>query len=94
MPNNASEPSGTPIIRRDGVALDSQPEPDTTFPSTEQDMLPREGEEQALESHEVFELQAFSERKNWIEEKVKVNDIYFSVYWCLSLCSFWKRCLL
>ncbi len=31
-----------------------------------------EGEEQALESHEVIELQTFSERKAWIEEKIKV----------------------
>ncbi|KAJ3511546.1 hypothetical protein NLJ89_g4030 [Agrocybe chaxingu] len=29
------------------------------------------GEEQALESHEVIELQTFSERKAWIEEKIK-----------------------
>ncbi|KAG6837999.1 hypothetical protein H0H93_008393 [Arthromyces matolae] len=28
-------------------------------------------EEQALESHEVIELQTFSERKAWIEEKIK-----------------------
>lgn len=30
-------------------------------------------EEQALESHEVIELQTFSERKAWIEEKIKVR---------------------
>lgn len=29
--------------------------------------------EQALESHEVMELQAFSERKEWIMEKIKVS---------------------
>ncbi len=28
---------------------------------------------QALESHEVIELQAFSERKEWIMEKIKVS---------------------
>lgn len=27
--------------------------------------------EETLESHEVIELQAFSERKAWIEEKIK-----------------------
>lgn len=32
----------------------------------------RGGEEQALESHEVIELQTFSERKAWIEDKIKV----------------------
>jgi hypothetical protein len=31
------------------------------------------GEEQPLESHEVMELQAFSERKEWIMEKIKVG---------------------
>jgi len=29
--------------------------------------------EQPLESHEVMELQAFSERKEWIMEKIKVS---------------------
>lgn len=33
-----------------------------------------EGEEQALESHEVIELQTFSERKAWIEDKIKVTQ--------------------
>ena len=31
------------------------------------------GEEETLEWHEVIELQAFSERKAWIEEKIKVQ---------------------
>ena len=30
-------------------------------------------EEEALESHEVVELQAFSERKDWIVEKIKAR---------------------
>ena len=34
-----------------------------------------DSEEQALEWHEVIELQAFSERKVWIEEKIKVGKI-------------------
>lgn len=32
-----------------------------------------DGEEQALEGHKVIELQAFSERRAWIEEKIKVT---------------------
>lgn len=32
-----------------------------------------DGEEQALDSNEVLELQAFSERKEWIVEKIKVR---------------------
>ena len=31
-------------------------------------------DEQALEWHEVIELQAFSERKAWIEEKIKAGQ--------------------
>ena len=34
------------------------------------------GEEETLEWHEVIELQAFSERKAWIEEKIKVQCIH------------------
>ena len=34
---------------------------------------PEQSGEQALESHEVMELQAFSERKEWIMEKIKVR---------------------
>ena len=33
------------------------------------------GEQQALESHEVIELQTFSERKAWIEDKIKVGAL-------------------
>lgn len=32
--------------------------------------------DEALEWHEVIELQAFSERKAWIEEKTKVCTLY------------------
>lgn len=37
-----------------------------------EDSSERRGE-QPLESHEVMELQAFSERKEWIMEKIKVS---------------------
>ena len=33
------------------------------------------GEERPLEWHEVIELQAFSERKVWIEEKTRVSRV-------------------
>lgn len=32
-----------------------------------------ESDEQALETHEVIELQTFSDRKVWIEEKIKAR---------------------
>jgi hypothetical protein len=41
-------------------------------PASEETSEQRSGE-QALESHEVMELQAFSERKEWIMEKIKVG---------------------
>jgi hypothetical protein len=41
-------------------------------PPTSQQSPQVEDGEQALESHEVIELQTFSERKAWIEEKIKV----------------------
>lgn len=37
---------------------------------------PVEREDQSLESHEVIELQTFSERKAWIEEKIKVLSLF------------------
>ncbi|KAG5646454.1 hypothetical protein DXG03_003504 [Asterophora parasitica] len=42
-------------------------------PSTNLD-TPAAGAEQALESHEVIELQSFSERKVWIEGKIKLLE--------------------
>jgi hypothetical protein len=41
-------------------------------PGSEETSEQRSGE-QPLESHEVMELQAFSERKEWIMEKIKVG---------------------
>lgn len=54
-------------------------------------------EEQALEIHEVIELQAFSERKAWIEDKIKVRMCHS--YPCLQVnCSLshssWRHFLL
>jgi hypothetical protein len=50
------------------IPLGSQMGTESTPPIHEND-----DEEQALESHEVIELQTFSERKAWIEEKIKVR---------------------
>jgi hypothetical protein len=43
------------------------------------------GEEQALESHEVIELQTFSERKAWIEEKIKVGSSDILRKYCAAI---------
>ena len=42
------------------------------FSTSDTQVARSNGEEQALESHEVIELQTFSERKAWIEQKIKV----------------------
>ncbi|KAF9452205.1 hypothetical protein P691DRAFT_805390 [Macrolepiota fuliginosa MF-IS2] len=51
-------------------------DPTSTAPATEGATTTtaeqqKEGEEEALESHEVIELQAFSEKKPWIEERIR-----------------------
>lgn len=45
------------------------------------------GGEQALESHEVIELQTFSDRKAWIEEKIKVSTDFIPWIYILILAS-------
>lgn len=40
---------------------------------TQRALDPNDTEKETLESHEVIELQAFSERKAWIEEKIRVS---------------------
>ena len=42
-------------------------------PQDASDETSEQNGEQALESHEVIELQAFSERKVWIGEKINVR---------------------
>jgi len=72
-----AETSGTP-----NAPLNShQTQPSEPLSSSEQTNMLSDGEEQPLESHEVIELQAFSERKAWIEEKIKV---------CMTNCCFYQ----
>ncbi|KAG1773951.1 hypothetical protein EDD22DRAFT_946814 [Suillus occidentalis] len=56
--------SGTPPLDQQQVFADSELE-------LTQARVSQNEEEQALEIHEVIELQAFSERKAWIEDKIK-----------------------
>lgn len=73
-PGVVREPSGTSVAH----VLDTPPELErllkasSLVPIERSNQPKQEGEEQALESHEVIELQTFSERKAWIEEKIKV----------------------
>jgi hypothetical protein len=70
--------SGTPVGQEESTASNS-----TVSTASEQNMSseaprsPTKGEE-TLESHEVIELQTFSERKAWIEEKIRVCAQYLS----------------
>ena len=62
--------------RQDNLSGDSALVSDTSSPSHTGSVSTtsrNDTEEQALESHEVIELQTFSERKAWIEEKIKVS---------------------
>lgn len=56
--------SGTPSLDQQQAFAGSELE-------LTQPQVPQNEEEQALEIHEVIELQAFSERKAWIEDKIK-----------------------
>ncbi|KAK7049694.1 hypothetical protein VNI00_005725 [Paramarasmius palmivorus] len=66
--------SGTPVGQEESTASNS-----TVSTASEQNMSseaprsPTKGEE-TLESHEVIELQTFSERKAWIEEKIRLLE--------------------
>ncbi|KAK0206318.1 hypothetical protein DFS33DRAFT_578831 [Desarmillaria ectypa] len=65
----SGESSDTVVALEEQATLDAHTSPnesDTTQPKSITG-----GEEQALESHEVIELQTFIERKAWIEEKIK-----------------------
>ncbi len=69
----SGESSGTVAALEEHAAVDAHTNPNesdaTQLKST------TGGEEQALEDHEVIELQTFIERKAWIEEKIKVRTV-------------------
>jgi hypothetical protein len=79
--------SGTPSLDQQQAFAGSELE-------LTQPQVPQNEEEQALEIHEVIELQAFSERKAWIEDKIKVRMChsypYLQVNGSLSHSS-WRR---
>lgn len=68
----------------DTAALDRAPLSSQDSTHASKSPLEEDPEEQALESHEVIELQTFSERKAWIEEKIKVCSS-FSLFF--AMCS-------
>jgi hypothetical protein len=78
-----SEPSGTPAGLDNNVSV--QHVSDASYIQDSEHATPTDGvpalteennvdgRDQALESHEVIELQIFSEKKAWIQEKIKVS---------------------
>ncbi|KAF7776341.1 hypothetical protein Agabi119p4_4734 [Agaricus bisporus var. burnettii] len=69
-PSSSPQPANQPFVVQNPTATASLIEPDVVA-SVEPE---KRGEEEALESHEVIELQAFSEKKPWIEERIKLLD--------------------
>ena len=61
-------PSGEPAARPEQLP----PPPGDAAAAGDRPQQAVDGEEQALESHEVIELQSFSVKKAWIEENTKV----------------------
>jgi hypothetical protein len=94
-PSDACESSGTLSARNDQPNSDAQSE-SIEVPGSPTDIpnSPHDGEEEALESHEVIELQKFSERKAWIEEKIKVRSLHGHIFSLalILISSFWRIC--
>ncbi|KAK0231021.1 hypothetical protein IW262DRAFT_1341747 [Armillaria fumosa] len=65
----SGESSGTVVALEEQAAVDAHTVANKS--DATQSKSTTGGEEQALESHEVIELQTFIERKAWIEEKIK-----------------------
>ncbi|KAK0498555.1 hypothetical protein EDD18DRAFT_1104080 [Armillaria luteobubalina] len=65
----SGESSGTVVVLEEQAAVDAHTIANKS--DATQSKSSTGGEEQALESHEVIELQTFIERKAWIEEKIK-----------------------
>lgn len=90
-------PAGSPVLSLTevvpGVIVPPATEPISNVSPSPTIRLLTEGEEQALESHEVIELQTFSERKAWIEEKIKVDLHLIHLATHLTAYSSSRKCL-
>jgi len=75
VPTPTSIEEAGPLIHMIRDSPETLPPPSHLSPSQNPDMeeTTEQGGEQPLASHEVMELQAFSERKEWIMEKIKVR---------------------
>ncbi|KZV65803.1 hypothetical protein PENSPDRAFT_113134 [Peniophora sp. CONT] len=72
---NSNESAGPLNLDPEALRVLEMHTPQASSDSVESVTLDAGGqEEEALESHEVIELQAFSERKEWIVEKIKLLE--------------------
>jgi len=71
----SEEPASGTLVKEDGDEIPKHVPDHSVASQAEAEPMANDidAEEQALESHEVIELQTFSERKAWIEEKIKVS---------------------
>ena len=72
VPNEPVAPAEVHGASSPHVEPDTLVQPISSSETQEYKEIQFGGEDQALESHEVIELQTFSERKAWIEDKIKV----------------------
>jgi len=76
----SGESSGTVVVPDDARQLQTPSSSKSSLLDTENLTRPQgEGQEEALESHEVIELQTFSERKAWIQDKIKVCIVCLNI---------------
>ncbi|KAF5369942.1 hypothetical protein D9758_001296 [Tetrapyrgos nigripes] len=68
--------SGTTVVTRDEIQRQPSSSSDSSIlePENPTTRLQSDMQEEALESHEVIELQTFSERKAWIQDKIKLLE--------------------
>lgn len=82
-PADISGPASSASVEQSGTLSEQQENSFTTGSepnlsveaanTLDEEVQKGDGEEKPLEWHEVIELQAFSDRKVWIEEKIKVR---------------------
>lgn len=75
-----NEPAGPLLLDSEALRVLEMHTPHASVDLAEGTQGASGGQEEALESHEVIELQAFSERKDWIVEKIKARRICYIVY--------------
>lgn len=91
--NSASVVQSGTLNEQHGNSFTPDIEPNYVEATHTPDEVPKgDREEKPLEMHEVIELQAFSDRKVWIEEKIKVRLHLVHLHVCSCPGSCWNKC--